>query len=322
MRFFHALRLSVAMLRTLAFASSFALIAPAMCAQNHEADQVVIDTDIGDDIDDAFAVGYALHTPQFHLLGVTTTFGDTQLRAHLVMHLLQDAHAPAISVAAGAATKPDGPFTQAAYAHADTHTLSSASAVDLILAAARAHPHKVTLVALGPLFNVGAAIDRDPATFRLLKRVVLMGGSIARGYDDDPSGANKPASEWNIRCDPAGARKLLAAGVPVYMMPLDSTQVPLSPALSSKILSQQNGLDHAIAELVREAHKARPILYDPVAMAYADDPSVCPTQPMHIEVDDKGFTRRTAGTSNANVCLKVDEAKFLRLFEQKLTSRR
>jgi purine nucleosidase len=318
MRFLLASRLPVFLLRALALAAPLALTLPAH-AQNHEAEQVVIDTDIGDDIDDAFALGYALHTPQFHLLGVTTTFGDTQLRAHLAMHLLQDAHAPALSVAAGVPTKPGGPFTQAAYAHADAHTLSPASAADLILAAAHAYPHKVTLVALGPLFNVGAAISRDPAGFRLLKRVVLMGGSIARGYDDDPGGSAKPAAEWNIRCDPADARRLLASGVPMYMMPLDSTQVPLAPALSARILARPTGLSHALAELVREAKKPKPILYDPVAMAFADDPAVCPTQPMHLEVDDKGFTRRTSGAPNANVCLKANEPLFLKLFEQRLT---
>ena len=319
MRLSVALRLSASTLRAFLLASSVVLAALPAHAQNHEADQVVIDTDIGDDIDDAFALGYALHTPQFHLLGVTTTFGDTQLREHLVLHLLQDAHAPTFSGAAGVPTRPGGPFTQSVYAHGDTHTLPPAAAADLILAAAHAYPHKVTLVALGPLFNVGAAISRDPAGFRLLKRVVLMGGSIVRGYDDEPGGTPKPASEWNIRCDPADARKLLAAGVPVYMMPLDSTQVPLTPAMSAKIFARPTGLSRALSELVREAKKPRPILYDPVAMAYADDPTVCPTQPMHIEVDDKGFTHRTPGTTNANVCLKVDEAKFLKLFEQRLT---
>jgi inosine-uridine nucleoside N-ribohydrolase len=319
MRLSTATRLSALTLRTLLFSASMALAALPAHAQNHEADQVVIDTDIGDDIDDAFALGYALHTPQFHLLGITTTFGDTQLREHLVLHLLQDAHAPILSVAAGVPTKPGGPFTQAAYAHADTHTLPPTAAADLILAAAHAYPHKVTLVALGPLFNIGAAISRDPAGFRLLKRVVLMGGSIVRGYDDDPGAANKPAAEWNIRCDPADARKLLASGVPVFMMPLDSTQVPLTPAMSAKIFARPTGLSRALAELVREAKKPKPILYDPVAMAYADDPSVCPTQPMHIDIDDKGFTHCTPGTPNANVCLKVDEPKFLKLFEQHLT---
>ena len=53
-------------------------------------------------------------------------------------------------------------------------------------------------------------------------------GSIRRGYDDGKTGAHTPPdAEWNIKCDPAGAKALLASGVPVFMMPLDSTQIHL-----------------------------------------------------------------------------------------------
>jgi len=81
---------------------------------------------------------------------------------------------------------------------------------------------QITLIAIGPLVNIQAAIERDPATFRKLKRVVLMGGSVYRGYDGNQGDRNTPPSpEWNILCDPAGARELLASGVPVFDMPLD-----------------------------------------------------------------------------------------------------
>ena len=73
---------------------------------------------------------------------------------------------------------------------------------------------QITLIAIGPLFNVQAAIERDPATFRKLKRVVMMGGSIYRGYDDGRAwrAPTRRTAEWNINRDPAGAKALLAAG--------------------------------------------------------------------------------------------------------------
>jgi purine nucleosidase len=304
-------------LRTLAISTALTLSAHVAFPQKQATQFVLVDTDIGDDIDDAFALAYAFHTPEFHILGITTTFGDTELRAHLVAHLVDDAHHASIPIAAGIPTKPAGPFTQAAYAHADTHTLSSQSAADLILQTAREHPGQVTLVAIGPLFNIGAAIDRDPATFRLLKRVVVMGGSITHGYDDDPK-TTWPSSEWNIRNDPASLRKLLATGVPIYLMPLDSTQILLPATLQTRIFAQSDTLSQALAELTREAHRPV-ILYDVLTTAFAANPTLCPTTPMHLEVDDKGFTRPTPGKPNANVCLKSDEVAFIKLFSQRLT---
>src|SRR5215469_11314487 len=77
---------------------------------------VLLDTDIGDDIDDAFALALVLRSPELHLLGVTTEFGDTALRARLVDRYLKAVGREDIPVAAGVETKAPNHFTQAAYA--------------------------------------------------------------------------------------------------------------------------------------------------------------------------------------------------------------
>jgi len=77
---------------------------------------VIIDTDIGDDIDDAFAVALALESPELKILGITTAFGDTELRARLLDRYLAAVGRKDIPVAAGVATPHDNVFTQAAYA--------------------------------------------------------------------------------------------------------------------------------------------------------------------------------------------------------------
>src|SRR5579864_6037449 len=77
---------------------------------------VIIDTDISDDIDDAFAMALALRSPEIHLLGITTEFGDTNLRARLVDRYLQAVHRTDIPIAAGVHTRHQGAFTQAEYA--------------------------------------------------------------------------------------------------------------------------------------------------------------------------------------------------------------
>ena len=147
----------------------------------------IIDTDIGDDIDDAFALALALRSPELHILGVTTAYGDTELRAQLLDRYLSAIGRADIPVAAGVATPHNNIFTQAAYAH-QAPARKHPDAVAFLLDQIRAHPGQITLIAIGPLFNVQAAIERDPATFRQLRRVVIMGGSIYRGYGEDKNG--------------------------------------------------------------------------------------------------------------------------------------
>lgn len=286
---------------------------------------MVIDTDIGDDIDDAFAVGLALESPELKVLGVTTAFGNTELRAQLAERYLKAAGRGEIPVAAGVHTETTNPMTQAAYARRGPEK-AYPDGVEFLLDQIRAHPGEVTLIAIGPLFNVQAAIQRDPATFRKLKRVVMMGGSIERGYDDAKTGARRPPdAEWNILQDPKGAQALLASGVPVYMMPLDSTQIHLEEPERDAIFAHGSPVTDQITLLYHQwkvgnwAHSPTPTLFDPVAVTYSFRPELCPATPMHIDVDAKGFTRRTAGKPNAEVCLKSNEAGFLRLLRERLT---
>ena len=285
---------------------------------------VVIDTDIGDDIDDAFALGLALESPELKVLGVTTAFGNTDLRARLAERYLEAAGRGEIPVAAGVHTETTNPMTQAAYARRGPEK-KYGDGVTFLLDQIRAHPGVVTLIAIGPLFNVQAAIARDPATFRKLKRVVMMGGSIERGYDDGKTGARRPPdAEWNILQDPKGAQALLAAGVPVYMMPLDSTQVHLEEPERDAIFAHGSPVTDQVTLLYHQwkvenwAHSPTPTLFDPVAVTYSFRPDLCPATPMHVEVDDKGYTRRTTGEPNAQVCLKSDEPGFLRLLRERL----
>jgi purine nucleosidase len=332
---------------------------------------VFLDTDIGDDIDDAFALALVLKSPEIKLLGITTAYGDTDLRAKLVGRYLGSLCYFGVNVIPGVPTPHESIFTQAAYAHgianqscgvvsfhsesmadegrlkrqrkqeaakwkADqaqrmaglAHLLQQRAAHDaagFLLDQIRAHPGEITLVAIGPLNNVEAAIKSDPETFRKLKRVVMMGGSIYRGYDG-PNGERKPPdAEWNISRDPAGLRALLASGVPVFMMPLDSTQIHLETKEREEIFAHGSPLTDQLTLLYHqwkagsEGHPEAPTLFDPVAVTYAIRPDLCPATPMRLAVDEKGYTRPVEGEPNARVCLKADEKGFLELLLGRIT---
>jgi inosine-uridine nucleoside N-ribohydrolase len=244
------------------------------------------------------------------------------MRARLVDRYLGAVGRSEIPVAAGVRTR-SGTMSQAAYA-LEEPARKHLDGVDFLLEQIRAHPGEITLIAIGPLTNVQVAIERDPGTFRKLKRVVMMGGSVERGYDHGSSGPRQPPSaEWNILCDPAGARELLASGVQVYMMPLDSTQIRLEQAGQAAIFSHGSALTDQLTLLYHEWSGAgawrTPTLFDPVAVTYAIRPDLCPATPMRLEVDEKGFTRLVEGEPNVNVCLHGDEKGFLGLLLGRIT---
>jgi inosine-uridine nucleoside N-ribohydrolase len=314
------------------FCLTMAIAVPAVRSQGSGGDaksgsspqRVIIDTDIGDDIDDAFALALALKSPELKILGVTTTFGNTEMRARLLDRYLQAVGRNDIPVFAGPPSKTDNVMTQAAYAK-QVPEKKHGDGAEFILRAARQHPGQITLIAIGPLFTVQAAIERDPAAFKKLKRVVIMGGSVERGYGMDAQGKPKPPEpEWNILCDPAGAKALLASGVPVFMMPLDSTQIPLDATKRDAIFAYGSPLTDQLTLLYHQwlggtpNHSLTPTLFDPVAVTYTFRPDLCPAKPMHIDVDNKGLTSEGPGVPNAQVCLQSDQKGFLDLLMKRV----
>lgn len=117
-------------------------------------------------------------------------------------------------------------------------------------------------------------------------------------------------------------RALLASGVPVFMMPLDSTQIRLTQPELAAVFSQGSPLTDQLTLLYHQWAGAgawkMPTLYDPVAAAYAIHPEICPAQPMHLDVDEKGFTRPGPGTPNVQVCLNADEKGFRAFLLQRI----
>ena len=285
-------------------------------------EKVIIDTDIGDDIDDAFAVALALRSPELQILGITTTFGDTETRAKLLDRFLAEAGQPEIPVAAGMPTPPKSNFTQRRYAENSRYAKAShPDAVTFLLDQIRRNTGQITLIAIGPLMNVGAAIEKDPETFRKLKRVIIMGGSIKRGYGDVGFGTpTPPQPEWNILNDIPSAQKLFAAGVPLFVMPLDSTQLKLDEVKRGFLFSQGTAITDALTLLYHQWGQETPTLFDPMTIAFMVNPTLCPVQPMRIRVDAQGFTRPDPGPPNApnppnaQVCLDSNPDAFFRFY--------
>lgn len=321
------------MKKLLVLAATALLLTPAALAQAPASkagrEKIIIDTDIGDDIDDAFAVALALSSPEFEVLGFSASFGDTPTRARMLDRMLGELGRSDIPVAMGPEVDVNrNAFTQRRYAEGATPFRRAAhpASVDFVLEQARKFPHQVTLVAVGPLPNVGAMIARDPAAFRLLKKVVIMGGSIRTMTD--PYGAAAPIAphpEWNIKNDIAGAKALFAAGVPLQVLPLDSTaNLKMHEVARTALFAHGSMMTNILAGLYYEwraqTRNPTPILYDPMTLASMLEPSLCPLTPMHLTVDDSGNTKETPGAPNAEVCLHSDADAFLQFLVRRVTS--
>jgi len=297
-------------------------------AQAQPREKIIIDTDIGDDIDDAFALGLALSSPEFEILGVSASFGDTVTRAKMLDRMLGELGHNDMPVAMGTPVNVNlNAFTQRRYAEGGQFARASHPAsADFILEQARKYPGQVTLVAVGPLPNVGAAIDKDLASFRKLKRVVIMGGSIRTMID--PYGVTAPIAphpEWNTKNDIASTQKLLASGVPVSVLPLDSTaNLKMHEVARTALFAHGSMLTNILAGLYYEWSAATrsptPVLFDPMTLASMLAPSLCPLTPMHLTVDEAGNTKETPGAPNAQVCLHSDADAFLHFYVKRVTS--
>jgi purine nucleosidase len=292
-------------------------------------EKIIIDTDIGNDIDDAFAVGLGLRSPEFQILGISSAWGDTHLRARLLSRFLKETDRTDIPVAMGITKHPAGKLdtlSQAAYAEGGPSGQTYPNAVDFLLDQIRRYPGEITLLAIGPETNLGAAIDRDAATFRKLKRIVLMGGSVYRGYSQFNYGkTHGPDPEWNILCDIQAAQKVFSSGVPLYVMPLDSTQIKLQELERAEIFKAGTALTDALLVLYTQWARGTtqtPTLFDAVVVAYASHPELCPTEPMRLRVDDQGYTRVETGAPNTQVCLRSSSDQFLEFFMPRIVAPR
>lgn len=192
--------------------------------------KILIDTDPG--IDDAMAIFYALASPEFEVLGLTTIFGNahTPTCTTNALRLLEIAGRPDIPVAEGAhrplAMDFRGPadFVHGTdgqgnvYGPAPTTRALDIDAAHFLIETVRAHPGEITLVPLGPLTNVALAMLLDPGFTANLAGIVLMGGAAF------VPGNASPAAEANIINDPEAADIVFGASCPVVMLGLDVTE--------------------------------------------------------------------------------------------------
>jgi inosine-uridine nucleoside N-ribohydrolase len=301
---------------------------------------ILFDFDLGDDIDDTFALATILASPELELRGVTTVGEDSYKRAQMACRFLE-AVGVKVPVAAGLPEKTSKPlpYWQVQYGnHAsvyfrDPKPVSEKKKVvqdgkekivsvpvpahDFLYRQLKASPGELTIVAVGPLSNIAALLDKYPDCKPMIKRIVLMGGSVRRGYND----GSPPQAEYNIVADIKSAQTVFRSGVPLVVAPLDATAMLKLDAKRQKTLFDAGSIltlsVQALVQLWQE--KQEPILYDPVAVTLVFTQDFCPMENLHLIVDDKGFTKVEVGKpANASVAMAIKKDEFLDWFVDRL----
>ncbi len=289
---------------------------------------VILDTDIGTDVDDCLALSLLLASPEVDLLGVTCVYGDVSLRARMVLKLLELRGRSDVPVMAGAAVPLLGKRPVYWAGHEGKGLLEPADegrrpspehAVDFLVRTVLERPGQVHLLAIGPLTNLALAFRREPRLAGQLAHLTIMGGAI-RG----PGRFDLPYHEHNITCDPEAAHVVLSAGAPTTLVPLDvTTRVRIRAEGVARIRAGGTGFHRAVADQVEVyppfARRGWTHLHDPLAAATIVQPDLVTIEPLHLDVElggehAAGATLARVPTAeapaSAEVALGVDAARF------------
>ncbi|MDE2991566.1 MAG: nucleoside hydrolase [Chloroflexota bacterium] len=167
---------------------------------------LILDTDIGDDVDDAFALAFAARHPRIRLCAVTTVLGDTRWRAALTLRLLDEMGVDDVPVAAGEQSDGVPGITLSGDVvlppRSDDPRRDPRSAVDLMADVIAAAPQPVWLATVGPATNAARLLAERPGALNRLTGVVMMGGR------HDPTNPR----EHNFGTDPAAAAAVCNSG--------------------------------------------------------------------------------------------------------------
>ena len=271
-------------------------------------EKVILDTDIADDIDDAYALTLLASAPTVKLLGVTTAFGETGKRAQVAAKLLAALGRGDVPVYAGRkrarAIGRQGDWARSFKSPA----LRPEDAVLFLKTQIDSAPGQITLVGIGPLTNLGDLLTRYPEVKPKIRGIVLMAGSVYTGYN----GSAPAVPEWNIYNDPVAARVVFTSGVPLVMAGLEvTTMLHLDAARQKRLFADGAAGTDALAALTNLWGGGTPTLFDVAAVAYVLGHSFCDEERDHVVVDDTGTTRITDGPPNVMVLIHPHPNLFL-----------
>jgi len=284
--------------------------------------KILLDTDIGTDVDDAVCLAYLLAHPDCELLGITTVTGEAEKRASLASVLCQTVSRD-VPIYPGAEQPMQGvqrqPIAQQAvclprWPHQTE--FPQGQAVDFLAQTIRAHPGEIVLLTIGPLTNAGLLFSQHPDVAKMLAGFVMMGGNF------DQAGPEGDRVEWNVAGDPLASDIVYKAPVRLHrslglnvtqrvMMSADEVRDRYTNPLLRPVLD--------MAEIWFTGFYPFITYHDPLAAATIFEPDLCSYQKGRVlldTVDQPGKTIWQADESAGphEVALEVDVDRYFEHF--------
>ena len=307
--------------------------------------RILLDTDPG--VDDALAFLLAFASPEIKVEAVTTVDGnvDVEKGTRNARQLLEFLGRDDVPVARGASHPMLRPMGNAESFHGKTGLMDAVlpeptmkvekrAAAQLIIDEANRLGKELTLVAIGPLTNVAAAILTDPTIPEKVGGLVIMGGAFA--LTPYGSGNANAVAEFNVWHDPDAAKLVFDSGIPMVCAGLDTTMHPdyrMSKAMYGEMVAKKGKRSELIKGLcgvLVERYNGFS-LHDPMAMAYVADPTMFKTEKYKVEVETTGthtmgmtvvdrrrFHREENLKANHDVIVEVDAPRFHRMISERV----
>lgn len=283
---------------------------------------ILLDTDIGSDIDDAVALAYLLRQPRCQLLGITTVTADTGKRAALAEVLCRMAGRE-VPIHAGA-TQPlllgpgqrEVPHYEAIGNRPHRTDYAPNTAIEFLRETIRAHPGEITLLGIGPMTNLALLFATDPEIPTLLRELVLMCGAFKLGRDETP-----PRREYNAITDPIATAMVFRARLSRFSaVGLDVTKRCQLPADECrKRFADAGGPLAFVAEMAEVwfRHRQDITFHDPLAAAVVFEPGLCAYEDgvVEVEIANEALAGRTIWKPGSRgvphrIAVTVDAPRF------------
>lgn len=293
-------------------------------------EKILLDTDIGGDIDDAICLAYLLKEPNCDLLGITTVCGEPEKRA-AVADAICKAAGRTIAIVAGMDTPlqpipvyptPEGAVALENWAHDD---FQKENAPEFLYKKIKENPNEVTLIAIGNMTNVATMFREHPDTPSLLKGIFIMNGYF--GEEKLP----EPYWNWNSWADPLASKIVFATPVATHRaVPLEVTDMlTIEANRASELFKVDSELMKAVFDFgnawLKSSNKLT--LHDPLAAVSVFYPDICIFERGFVDVEtekleDMGGTHFNSNSDgNVEVARTVDTECFYRILSSVLNGK-
>jgi len=282
--------------------------------------KLILDTDIGTDVDDALALAVLLGSKDVDLLGITTVYGDTQLRSTIAMHICELVKRN-IQTFAGQSQPISGREVWMSgsegknYKNLESFKPESKSAVEYLIQTVNASPHAIEIIAIGPLTNIASAINASPDFVKNVKRLWIMGGDFTQSK-----------VEHNFKCDTTAARIVLKSQIPISILDLPNSQKTI--IRSSEIARIKDApnlgplLYSEIMSWIQPRNQDWTIPHDPIAALAMIAPEYFDASPngqVSIDDDGKSFWKESP-SGNVTLLIPNDPEKAVERMLELITN--